>query len=145
MITTGVAGLIEQLPDPENRIVPDYDHLDALGLPRPRLQYNFGDYVANGLATARRVVETVCRSMNCTEIHHKEEPEGAGHVLGTYRMGSNPADSVVDAYQRTHDHPNLFLVGSGTFPTIGTANPTLTLVALALRTADYIAQNFQPV
>ena len=64
---------------------------------------------------------------------------GAGHIMGTYRMGDDPKTSVVDSFQRTHDHNNLYLVGSGTFPTGGTANPTLTLSALALRTADSIA------
>jgi choline dehydrogenase-like flavoprotein len=63
---------------------------------------------------------------------------GAGHIMGTYRMGDDPKTSVVDANQRSHDHPNLYLVGSGTFPSVGTANPTLTLSALALRTSDKI-------
>jgi choline dehydrogenase-like flavoprotein len=45
---------------------------------------------------------------------------------------------VVDSFQRSWDHKNLFLVGSGTFPTTGTANPTLTIAALSLRTADKI-------
>ena len=63
--------------------------------------------------------------------------------MGTYRMGENPKTSVVNSFQRSHDHNNLFLVGSGTFPTGGTANPTLTLSALALRTADNIASNLR--
>ena len=63
---------------------------------------------------------------------------GAGHIMGTYRMGDDPKTSVVNSFQRSHDHNNLYLVGSGTFPTGGTANPTLTLSALALRTADSI-------
>jgi glucose dehydrogenase len=58
--------------------------------------------------------------------------------MGTYRMGTDPATSVVDAEQRSHDHPNLFLLGSGVFPTVGTANPTLTIAALALWAADTI-------
>jgi choline dehydrogenase-like flavoprotein len=70
---------------------------------------------------------------------------GAGHVMGTYRIGNDPNTSVVDSFQRSHDHPNLYLVGSGTFPTAGTANPTLTLSALALRTADSIAENFKRI
>ena len=57
---------------------------------------------------------------------------GAGHIVGTYRMGNDRNTSVVDRYQRSHDHPNLFLVGSGVFPTVATGNPTLTLAALAL-------------
>ena len=71
---------------------------------------------------------------------------GAGHVMGTYRMGNDPKTSVVDSFQRSHDHANLYLVGSGTFPTVGTANPTITLSALALRTADSIAkEDFKPL
>jgi glucose dehydrogenase len=50
-----------------------------------------------------------------------------------------PKESVVDSFQRSHDHDNLYLVGSGTFPTGATANPTLTIAALALRTAEQIA------
>lgn len=65
---------------------------------------------------------------------------GAGHIMGTYRMGTSKDNSVVDSYQRSHDHDNLYLVGSGTFPTGATANPTLTIAALALRTADRIAK-----
>jgi choline dehydrogenase-like flavoprotein len=64
--------------------------------------------------------------------------------MGTYRMGGDSKTSVVDPFQRSHDHQNLYLVGSGTFPTVGTANPTLTLSALALRTADSIVKDLKP-
>jgi choline dehydrogenase-like flavoprotein len=66
---------------------------------------------------------------------------GSGHIVGTYRMGSDSRTSVVNADQRAWDHPNLFLVGSGTFPTVATANPTLTLAALALRTAEVLLKD----
>jgi choline dehydrogenase-like flavoprotein len=59
--------------------------------------------------------------------------------MGTYRMGRTRDNSVVDSLQQSHDHENLYLVGSGTFPTGATANPTLTIAALALRTAKAIA------
>ena len=65
---------------------------------------------------------------------------GAGHIMGTYRMGFTAQNSVVDSFQRSHDHDNLYLVGSGTFPTGATANPTLTIAALALRTAERISK-----
>lgn len=64
---------------------------------------------------------------------------GAGHIMGTYRMGDDPTDSVCDSECRSHDHENLYLLGSGVFPSSGTANPTLTIMALALRAADAIA------
>jgi choline dehydrogenase-like flavoprotein len=60
---------------------------------------------------------------------------GAGHTVGTYAMGSDSGSSVVDSSQRSWDHPNLFMVGSGVFPTVATANPTLTIAALTLRAA----------
>jgi choline dehydrogenase-like flavoprotein len=63
---------------------------------------------------------------------------GAGHVVGTHRMGNDPCTSVVDASQRSHDLPNMWVVGSGSFPTVCTANPTLTLMALAFKSADSI-------
>ncbi len=65
---------------------------------------------------------------------------GSGHIVGTYRMGTNAANSVVNADQRTWDHDNLYLVGSGVFPTVATANPSLTIAALALKAADAILQ-----
>jgi glucose dehydrogenase len=61
---------------------------------------------------------------------------GSGHIVGTHRMGTDSSASVTDDELRSHDHPNLFLLGSGAFPTIGTANPTLTITALTLRTLE---------
>ena len=58
------------------------------------------------------------------------------HPAGGCRMGADPATSVVDSYGRTHDHENLFVVGSPTLPTGGCTNGTLTFVAVALRSAD---------
>jgi glucose dehydrogenase len=66
--------------------------------------------------------------------------DGAGHIMGTCRMGNDPASSVVDAQCRAHDHCNLFIVGSSVFPTVGSPNPTLTIAALALRAARDIAK-----
>ena len=60
----------------------------------------------------------------------------ASHLMGAHRMGGDPQTSVVEATQRTHDHPNLWLAGAGSFVTASWANPTLTIVALAIRTAD---------
>ena len=68
---------------------------------------------------------------------------GAGHVVGTYRMGEDSGSSVVDYQQRSWDHSNLFLVGSGVFPTVATGNPTLTLAALALWAAQTISEDLR--
>jgi glucose dehydrogenase len=58
-------------------------------------------------------------------------------------MGSDPKTSVVDKYCRTHDHPNLFVLGSSVFPTSSTANPTSTVAALALRAAETIKEQLK--
>jgi choline dehydrogenase-like flavoprotein len=65
--------------------------------------------------------------------------DGAGHIMGTCRMGTDRKSSVVDSDCCTHDHRNLFIAGSSVFPTCGSPNPTLTLAALALRTAQHIS------
>jgi choline dehydrogenase-like flavoprotein len=139
------ANLVEQLPHPENRIVPAFDQLDPIGIPRPRIYYDLDEFVRRGMAEARQVSEQIFQAMGATHIEHSPEHQGAGHVMGTYRMGDDPRASVVNAEQRSHDHPNLFLLGSGVFPTVGTANPTLTIAALALRAAETMKQDLQVI
>lgn len=65
---------------------------------------------------------------------------GEGHTLGTTRMGDDPASSVVDRNCRVHGYDNLYVAGSSVFPSGGYSNPTLTIVALALRLADHLAR-----
>jgi len=62
------------------------------------------------------------------------------HLVGAARMGNDPATSVVDRFGRTHDIPNLFVCDGSVMPTQGSANPGLTIQALAARTADYLIQ-----
>ena len=129
-----LAALLEQLPDPDNRVTLAEER-DALGLPRPKLTYAIDDSVLSARDEARRLADLVFDGLDATRRIHVDSLFGAGHIMGTYRMGTDPVTSVADPFGRTHDHPNLFLVGSGVFPTGATANPTLTLAALALRTA----------
>ena len=132
------AALVEQMPLPENRVTPAFDQVDAIGIPRPQIDYRLDDFAEKGLAEARRVLDQIFDAVGVTFREHGAEFFGAGHVMGTYRMGADPRTSVVDPEQRTHDHPNLFLLGSGVFPTVGTANPTLTIAALSLWAAEII-------
>jgi choline dehydrogenase-like flavoprotein len=148
-----IAFPIEQSPDRDNRVTLS-KALDGLGLQRPQIAYDISDYTKQGFATAFRLKKIIFSKLGATDFTHTHDddparfeidgtPEiftygGAGHVMGTCRMGDDPKASVVDGWQRSHDHLNLYLAGSGTFPTVGTANPTLTLCALALRTAQDI-------
>ena len=133
-----VVCLLEQLPHADNRVLPDFDRRDALGIPRPRISFRVDDYTRRGLAEARRVHDRIFAALKSTDIHHRDGAVSSGHVMGTCRMGSDPAQSVVDADLRSHDHRNLFLLGSSVFPTGGASNPTLTIAALTLRAIESI-------
>ena len=151
--------LIEQSPDDTNTVTLSDQFKDHLGLWRPQINYDLSDYTKQGLAAAKATATAIFASLGAKEFTSKpyaDDPSsfqwppgeqtrikyfGAGHVVGTYRMGSDKSNSVVDDMQRSWEHDNLYLVGSGTFPTIATANPTLTLAALSLRTADHILKN----
>ena len=137
------AGLVEQMPLAENRVTPAWDQVDAIGIPRPQIDYRLGEFVERGMAEARRIHDIIFDAVGVTFRMHGESFFGAGHLIGTYRMGDDPASSVVNTEQRSHDHANLFLLGAGVFPTSGTANPTLTLAALALWAAETIRGEIQ--
>ena len=133
-----LACMTEQLPSAENRVVPDYEKRDALGWPRPRIHFRIDEYTRRGLEHARSVHQRIFAAMKSSDISHDKDIKPAGHLMGTYRMGNDPKQSVVDANLRSHDHANLFLLGSGVFPTGGASNPTLTIAALALRAVGEI-------
>ncbi len=138
-----LCSLIEQLGDPNNRIVPSADKFDALGIPRPEVTFNVGTYEHAGIEAAKKAHQLVFDRLETTEAHHHTEIFGAGHIMGTCRAGNDKQTSVVDANLRSHDHDNLYILGSSVFPTVGTGNPTLTIAALALRTAGVIAKALQ--
>jgi len=151
--------MFDQSPLTENRVTLDVDpktgkanNVDGLGLPRPKVEYGLDPYTMEGFRMAAFVCSKVYQAMGATEFtvngvggtgdftyqgvnYHYY---GAGHVVGTHRMGAESKTSVVDASQRSHDLQNLWIVGSGSFPTVCTANPTLTLMALAFKSASSI-------
>jgi choline dehydrogenase-like flavoprotein len=131
---------VEVAPDPNNRVELSTT-TDALGIPHPKLTFTPPDYSLKGLAFATRSMAEIFRLVGAGEIDLGVENayDGAGHIMGTCRMGDDPGLSVVDRDCRCHEHRNLFLLGSSVFPSVGTANPTLTIAALALRAADTIA------
>jgi choline dehydrogenase-like flavoprotein len=133
---------VEVAPDRNNRVELS-NTADALKIPHPKLTFAPPDYSYRGLAQAIKTQADMFRLIGATEVDLGTDPkayDGAGHIMGTCRMGSDPTESVVDAQLRSHDHPNLFIVGASVFPTVGSPNPTLTVAALALRAARDIAQ-----
>ncbi|MDO5758243.1 MAG: GMC family oxidoreductase [Rhodobacterales bacterium] len=134
-----ISSLVEQSPEAENRITLDPHKRDANGMPLPPIHFNYSDYTRAGLDAAQEAHDEVFAALGAANINHSPDIQGAGHIIGTVRMGNVAKDSVVDADLRSFNHRNLFLLGSGTFPTSATANPSLTSAALSLRAIDAIA------
>src|SRR5476651_411223 len=148
----------EQSPDPNNRVTIDHAYLDPLGNYKPIIHYNATEYMLKSME-AGKIVSDQIFAANGIEDHTVYDPindagyvtykgqgytyRGAGHIVGTHRMGFNKNDSVVNHEQRTWDHPNLFLAGCGNMPTLGTSNPSLTMTALTFKAAEAILKQLE--
>jgi choline dehydrogenase-like flavoprotein len=126
----------ELLPWPDNR-VELADEKDEHGLRVARITYNLHDNDHKLINFGKKKVEEIMWAAGADDV--TQEPRYA-HLIGGARMGSDPRDSVVDTFGRTHDVANLFCCDGSTFPTQGSANPGLTIQAMAARTANYIIQ-----
>lgn len=133
--------IAEDLPDEENRIVLDPELKDGDGIAAPKIIY--------------RMSENSYRLLEFHLARAKESLEAAGayetvvapliretgwHLLGTCKMGDDPATSVVDRWGRTHDVPNLYIFDGSIWPTSSGMNPTATIAALSLRCTDHLVQ-----
>jgi choline dehydrogenase-like flavoprotein len=136
----------EQSPLADSRVSLTND-LDQLGMPRVALDWRIAP--SDDLQLHRALV-ILGRELGAAGIartwipgdssRFRWRPSPGGHHLGTTRMGTDPASSVVDADCRTHQVANLYIAGSSVFPTGGEANPTLTIVALAHRLAGTLTK-----
>ncbi|HUB96422.1 MAG TPA: GMC family oxidoreductase [Stellaceae bacterium] len=136
----------EQLPNPESRVELGTD-LDPLGLPRVAVDWQV---TADDKRHAYRTVSLLGAELGKAGFGRLKSslvdddttwPDnfyGDEHHTGTTRMHRDPTQGVVDENCCVHGVANLHVAGSSVFPTIGSANPTLTIVALALRLADYL-------
>jgi choline dehydrogenase-like flavoprotein len=147
---------IEQLPEARNRVTISNEFKDAIGCFRPVIHYRLSDYTWQAMVESMKVSKVVFDALGIPAdrqyfttketgipdertFRAKDGKDyllnfvGAGHHIGTHRMGVSRTDSVVNREQRSWDHENLYVVGCGSFPTTGTANPTLTALALTLR------------
>jgi choline dehydrogenase-like flavoprotein len=133
----------EMRPVEHNRVVPTVER-DVFGLPRlaARCVLDAADY-RSVEDTLRLLGETLMRlGRGRVRVNNERlysQLDGQGHTLGTTRMGDAASTSVVDGDCRVHGYANLFVAGSSVFPSGGYANPTITIVALALRLADRLA------
>ena len=139
-----MAIISEDLPELHNQVTLDESLQDSDGIPAPRIHYktsqNTRKLLDHGIRNAVRVLDRA--GSTDTRITSLLKPSG-WHLMGTARMGEDPAESVVDRWGQAHDADNLFIVDGSVFVTSAAVNPTPTIQALALRTADYIATSAQ--
>jgi choline dehydrogenase-like flavoprotein len=135
-----IGGLVEQLPSAESYVALDPDQTDDHGNPVPDVHWSVGDRALRTIERANELQRAILEELGA-EITWTVGPEDTGpayHHMGTTRMGTDPAESVVDPSLCTHDLANCWIASSSVFPTGGAVNPTLTIAALAIRVADAI-------
>ena len=140
--TAGLWIVGEDMPQESNRITLNTSVTDKNGLPVPNVHFddhkNDAAMREHGYTQAELLYDAV-GSIGA----HRTPPYPSTHNLGTSRMSEKPQDGVVDRWGRTHDVPNLFVSDGSQFTTGAAANPTLTIVALAIRQAEYIADQLK--
>lgn len=139
---------MEMEPVPENRITLTQER-DALGCPVPRASHRCTALDRRSLVELHRTLQIEFEETGLGTLETglpslaSDAPwpidQDASHHMGTTRMGTDPATSVVDPQGRVHTVSNLYMAGASVFPTSGCANPTWTIVALSIRLAEHLA------
>ena len=124
-------------PSPHNFLELSSE-LDTRGLPKPRIHFNYGPHELAMSAHASKLLTAAWQAAGASDIWTFER---SAHTIGTCRMGTDPSTSVVNPYGRSHDIPNLWISDNSTFPSALAANPALTIMALAHRTAEAFLAN----
>ena len=130
-------------PSRESRLTLDPANRNHLGDPMPKIVHRMDEAAQAREGATQAHIQSIydrIAKVNGTRILSVTRSDYQDHPAGGCRMGSDPSQSVCDSYGRTHDHPNLFVVGAPTLPTGGCTNATITFVALTLRSASHIAQ-----
>lgn len=126
----------------ENRVTVSPNRRDAYGIPIPVVHFRWDD---GDLALWRAMQATALEIYDAAGVKMAftvdQRPGGfASHEVGAMRMGADPKSSVVDCFCRAHEVRNVFVTDGSVFTTFPEKNPTLTIVALALRTADQVVE-----
>jgi choline dehydrogenase-like flavoprotein len=130
----------EQLPEPSNRVTLDEANRDALGLPRPKLDWKVSELERRTVDRGLRVLAEELGAAQQGRIwqERSDAVSVSSHHMGTTRMSADARSGVVDRNLRVHGVSNLYVAGSSVFPTSGYCNPTLSIVALSLRLAGHL-------
>lgn len=120
------------LPSPQNYLELSPE-IDETGLPKPLIHFSYGDNETKMSSHSERWMTEAWKAAGARDIWTFQR---SAHTIGTCRMGNSRETSVVDAVGRTHDIKNLWIADNSVFPSALPANPALTIMALALRSAD---------
>ena len=126
----------------ENRIILDRTKTDVYGIPVAVLRFEYSDLDKAIYGEMRKTVDDLCGQLK-GQVTKKLSPKPGGfasHEVGTVRMGKDPRVSALNGYCQSHDVKNLFVTDGSAFTTSSEKNPTLTIMALSLRAADYIKE-----
>ena len=133
--------IAEDLPENENRVVLDSVLKDADGIPAPKLIYRMSENSRRLLQFhLERALESLQAAGASETVIAPLIRETGWHLLGTAKMGTDPSKSVVDAWGRCHDVPNLFIFDGSIWPTSSGMNPTATIAAMSLRCAEHLVE-----
>ncbi|MFO7691611.1 MAG: GMC family oxidoreductase [Vicinamibacterales bacterium] len=136
---SSTAVICEDLPEECNRVTLDPVLTDSNGIPAPRIEYRIGENTQRMAEHAVARATEMYVAAGAYDVHAEFPMRYAGwHLMGTARMGLDPARSVVNEWGRSHDVKNLFIVDGSVFVTSGGVNPTSTIQAIALYVADNI-------
>jgi choline dehydrogenase-like flavoprotein len=135
-----LGALCDFLPQADNRVTLDEEQ-DQHGLPVARLTYSQCDNDRKLMAAAKQRLEELHRAAGATQTMTVDR---YAHLVGGARMATRPQDGVVDACGRTFAVPNLWVAGGSALPTQGSANPALTIMAMAARVADHLTGRARP-
>jgi choline dehydrogenase-like flavoprotein len=137
-----VRGPVQDIPNPEGRVTIDNTVRDKYGIPVARLSGTTHPATVEAAEFMRERGEQWLRASGCEKVWSTQPGlilSGRQHQAGTCRMGNDPRSSVSDEWGRVHSHDNLFVVDGSLHVTNGGFNPVLTIMALAYRSAEYIA------
>jgi len=140
-----MAGMLvvgEDMPQENNRVTLNRGVHDQFGQPVPNVHFDDHRNDAAMREHAYAAGESVYATVDALRTF-RVPPYPASHNLGTARMSARPEDGVVNKFGRAHDVPNLFVSDGSVMTTGAAANPTLTIVALALRQADHLEQQLK--
>ncbi len=140
-----MGGFGKVLAQRDNRVTVDPNHVDAYGIPIPVVHFRFSENDKALWRDMRVRGQEILDSAKCKLIiDDNPHPSGfASHETGTCRMGKDPKKSVLNAWCRSHDVKNLFVVDGSCFTTFPEKNPTHTIMAMAVRASQYITREIK--